>query len=390
MLGRLLTMGAAVLVAGSVCAGAAFAQDATPTDGYRCMHESDWAVDAIKRLPVSARYWLEQDVAYILSQEERCSFLMLNTAEEREHFVEQFWYRRSADPDSPGNQFKSEHYRRIVFSNTHFGGETSGWKTDRGKVYVLFGPPDAVRGGERQESNLTAMRPGVETWQYRYLEGVGENVHFDFEYVYGDYLLTPATQKLLPPALGGEPLEKYSSDMVPDQATMEIHVGPTPVPQVRFRDLQAVVTARMVRDQIKFTHEVEFAAATEATTLARIKMQIPRDRQEADGQLGAPAGYRVFVRVSKPSGWVVDTSEVTVGQATQDNLASGLTVDADVDVALTPGNYQVAIVVADAASGDVGVVCVPLNVPSYEVLGAGVLKISLDSQQGFYGKVCGR
>src|SRR5262245_39931585 len=90
--------------------------------------------EAIVSLPKIARFWLTEDVVYIIPAEERCAFLHLATDEEREHFIEQFWSRRAPDPTSLDNRFKREHYERIVFANQQFSGQLPGWKTDRGRV----------------------------------------------------------------------------------------------------------------------------------------------------------------------------------------------------------------------------------------------------------------
>jgi GWxTD domain-containing protein len=113
-----------------------------PSQG--CFEQPRGARDAIRRLPETARYWLAEDAVYIITPEERCAFLYLNTDEERERFTEQFWYRRMADAASRDYDFKTEHYRRIVFANEKYGEQIPGRKTDRGRIYVVFGPPDSV------------------------------------------------------------------------------------------------------------------------------------------------------------------------------------------------------------------------------------------------------
>jgi GWxTD domain-containing protein len=100
--------------------------------------------ETFANLPHTDKAWLTEDVAYIIQPEERCAFLKLELDDERGQFVEQFWLRRSSNPDSPDNNFKEEHYRRIVFANEKFGTKIPGWKSDRGQVYVSFGPPDTI------------------------------------------------------------------------------------------------------------------------------------------------------------------------------------------------------------------------------------------------------
>jgi GWxTD domain-containing protein len=106
---------------------------------HACFEQPDGARDAIHRLPENFYYWLAEDAVFIILPEERCAFLHLNTDEEREQFIEQFWYRRTVNPDSPNEDFKIEHYRRIAFANQKYGSGLVGWKTDRGRTYVYSG-----------------------------------------------------------------------------------------------------------------------------------------------------------------------------------------------------------------------------------------------------------
>ena len=90
------------------------------------------------------RIWLNQDVAYIITDEERRAFNDLSNDAERESFIEQFWLRRDPTPDTEENEFKEEHYRRIAYANEHFASGIPGWKTDRGRTYIVYGPPDEI------------------------------------------------------------------------------------------------------------------------------------------------------------------------------------------------------------------------------------------------------
>src|ERR1700723_3385863 len=146
--------------------------------------------DLFNELDSQYKKWLNEDVVYIISPEERPSFLHLSTNEEPEQFIESFWQRRNPDPDSPENTFKEEHYRRIAYANEHFASGIPGWKTDRGRIYIMWGPADEVdshpTGGNwdrpaDQGGGSTTTYPW-ETWRYRHLdgEGLGENVELEF------------------------------------------------------------------------------------------------------------------------------------------------------------------------------------------------------------------
>jgi GWxTD domain-containing protein len=123
--------------------------------------------------------WLNEDAAYIITNQERAAYQRLETDAERAQFVEQFWLRRDPTPDTPKNEFKEEHYRRIAYANLHFptATGTSGWKTDRGRIYILYGPPDEI--DDHSTGETKAAVPFID-WTYRYLDGVGSNVKMEF------------------------------------------------------------------------------------------------------------------------------------------------------------------------------------------------------------------
>ena len=141
-----------------------------------------------KELATPYRKWLNEDVAYIITDEERSAFMRLQTDEEREQFIENFWLRRDPTPDTVENEFREEHYRRIAYANEHFASGIPGWKTDRGRIYITYGPPDEI---DDHSSGGSYERPpeegGGETstypfqqWRYRWIEGVGTNVIIEF------------------------------------------------------------------------------------------------------------------------------------------------------------------------------------------------------------------
>jgi GWxTD domain-containing protein len=119
--------------------------------------------------------WVKEDVAYIISDQERAAFRSLTTDEEREHFIVQFWARRDPTPGTVENEYKEEHYRRIAYSNQRFAdSKVPGWKTDRGRIYITYGPPDQL------EAHAADPIPSEE-WLYKWIEGMGNNVIVRFE-----------------------------------------------------------------------------------------------------------------------------------------------------------------------------------------------------------------
>ena len=123
-----------------------------------------------KELATPYKKWLSEDVAYIITDSERRAFLQLQTNEERENFIEQFWQRRNPDPDSADNTYKEEHYRRIAYANEHFASGIAGWRTDRGRIYIMYGKPD----------DLESHTQG-ETWERPLDQGGGETSTYAYE-----------------------------------------------------------------------------------------------------------------------------------------------------------------------------------------------------------------
>jgi GWxTD domain-containing protein len=164
-------------------------QDVDPLKRERSDKEKFAAQKAVRQeLKGAYKTWLDQDVTYIISDEERKAFKNLSNDEEREAFIEQFWLRRNPNPDSPDNEFREEHYRRIAYANEHYAAGKPGWKTDRGHIYISFGAADSI---DAHPSGGTYDRPmdegggstttfPFEVWHYRYLEGIGENVDLEF------------------------------------------------------------------------------------------------------------------------------------------------------------------------------------------------------------------
>ncbi len=125
---------------------------------------------AVQKLPERYKTWLEEEVFYIISPREKSVFQQLNSDRERDLFIEAFWNQRDPTPNSPTNEFKQEHYRRINYANQFFGRSTAkpGWRTDRGRIYIILGEPrDILRTSERSELHPT------ETWFYQGLTQLG-------------------------------------------------------------------------------------------------------------------------------------------------------------------------------------------------------------------------
>src|SRR5580700_9436272 len=144
--------------------------------------------------------WLEEDVVWIITDEERAAFKQLSNDEERDNFIEAFWQRRDPTPDTEENEYKEEHYQRIAYANEHFAAGVPGWRTDRGRIYIVYGKPDEI---DSHPSGGTYERPidegGGETstfpfedWRYRYIDGIGQEVIIEFvdSCMCGEYKMT--------------------------------------------------------------------------------------------------------------------------------------------------------------------------------------------------------
>jgi GWxTD domain-containing protein len=360
-----------------------------------------------KELDNSFKTWLNEDVIYIISPEERSAFLQLSTNEEREQFIEQFWLRRSSNPDMPDNDFKEEHYRRIAYANEHFASGIPGWKTDRGRIYIIWGPPDEI---ESHPTGGTYDRPteegGGETttypwerWRYRYLEGIQENVELEFvdPSGSGEYHLTSDPSEkdalLYVPGAGLSMMEQMGLASKTDRFTrsdgthLPTSLGGTPAslneftrlelyakvqrpPEVKYKDLEALVTSRMVRDQVRFNYRTDFLKVTSDTVLVPVTVQVSNNQLQFKNKDGVyTAELNIFGRVSTLTGRVVQTFEDPLTRDYPETLYKQSMKQSSIyqkSLPLRPGLYRLDVVIKDVNSGNVGAVNTRLAVPRYE------------------------
>jgi GWxTD domain-containing protein len=402
-----------ILAGGLAYAPGVFAQDSTKnqTDQKSAKQAAKQKAksdkDLFKELDSQYKKWLNEDVVYIISPEERSAFVHLTTNEEREQFIEQFWQRRNPDPDSAENTFKEEHYRRIAYTNEHYASGIPGWKTDRGRIYIMWGPPDEIdshpSGGSydrpsNEGGGSTSTFP-FEDWRYRYLEGIGEDVNIEFvdPTMTGEFHLTmdPSEKDALTyvPGAGLTQMESMglSSKTARFNNTDGTHTaygpgGPTErqneftrlelnskiqrPPPVKFKDLEAVVTSRVVKDQVKFDYRFDFLRITSDTVLVPITVQIPtRQLSFAEKEGVDSATVNLFARITTLSGRPVQTFEDTVHRDVPAALLQQSLSTSSIyqkAVPLRPGLYRLDIVLKDVNSNNVGVVNTRLAVPRFE------------------------
>ncbi len=147
------------------------------------------AAEDKEALPARFRAWLGEEAFYIITATEKDVFLKLANDREREMFIEAFWRHRDPTPGSEVNEFKEEHYRRLAYVERRFrGGGKPGWKTDRGRVYILLGEPLTVRSFDGRTDYYPA-----EMWSYQGIEGYGLPQAFHLVFYQpggiGDYIL---------------------------------------------------------------------------------------------------------------------------------------------------------------------------------------------------------
>jgi GWxTD domain-containing protein len=361
----------------------------------------------LKELDNSFKTWLNEDVTYIISPEERTAFLQLETNEEREQFIEQFWLRRSSNPDMPDNDFKEEHYRRIAYANEHYASGIPGWKTDRGRIYIIWGAPDEIEshptGGTydrpMEEGGGSTTTYPWERWRYRYLEGIQENVELEFvdPSGSGEYHLTmdPSEKDalLMVPGAGLSMMESMGLASKTDRFTrsdgthLPTALGGTPAsmneftrlelyakvqrpPEVKYKDLEALVTSRMVRDQVKFNYRTDFLKVTNDTVLVPVTVQVPNNQLQFKNKDGVyTAQLNIFGRVSTLTNRIVQTFEDSVTRDYPESLykqSMKLSSVYQKSLPLRPGLYRLDLVIKDVDSGNVGAINTRLAVPRYQ------------------------
>ncbi len=351
--------------------------------------------------------WMEEEVAFILTDEERKAFLALSTNEEREQFIEQFWLRRDPSPDTVENEEKEEHYRRIAYANERFASGIPGWRTDRGRIYIIHGPADEVEshpsGGAynrpyEEGGGSTSTFP-FEKWRYRYIEGIGNDVILEFvdPSGSGEYRLTmdPSEKDALlhvpgaglsdmeasglaskvdrftrsdgthlPTTQGGQPMRMNQFER------LEVFAKIQRPPAVKFRDLEQLVTARIVRNQIEFDYRFDFLRVTSENVLVPVTVQIPNRQLTFKNDQGVhSATMNIFGRVTTITGRVVQTFEDVVSRDFPESLLEASLKGASVyqkAIPLRPGRYKLDLVIKDVNSGNVGVSNVVMPVPRCE------------------------
>jgi GWxTD domain-containing protein len=353
--------------------------------------------------------WLTQDVPYIITDEETRAFKQLTNDEEREAFIEQFWLRRNPNPDSPENEFREEHYRRIAYANEHFAAGKPGWKTDRGHIYIAYGKPDSTdshpSGGAYQRpqeegGGETSTYP-FEVWHYRYLEGIGDNI--DLEFVdscqCGDYHFTiDRSEKDALKMVPGAGLTQYEqmgmakkADRFKGGSMEQLGAGPNSSgnnskefdrielaakifapPPIKFSDLDNVISEHKFLNGPVFPFDVrtDFVKVTDSTVLVPVTVQLKNKDITFVTKDGVSKGLvNILIKVTTLTHKTVQSDETTVSVEEPAELLEKAQERKSVywkALPLLPGLYRIDIAIKDVNNPDhVGLFGSSLDVPTY-------------------------
>jgi len=353
------------------------------------------------------RKWLDEDVSYVITNEERTAFKALKTDEEREQFIEQFWLRRDPTPDTVDNEFKEEHYARIAYANERFASGIPGWKTDRGRIYIIWGKPDEIEshpsGGTydrpiEQGGGQTSTFP-FEVWRYRYIEGIGNEVLLEFvdPSMSGEYRLTidPNEKDALlhvPGAgltfdeqfFGRDKADRISGLTNPTNTSalgntsrmnpfdrLQLYANIFKPPEIKFKDLEAIVTTKLSYNLLPFRFRTDFVRVTEDSVLTPITILLQNKDLAFQEQQGIHrAMIHVYGKITGVNGRVAPSGvfEDTISQDIPDALFKQGLESASIHqkiIPLRPGLYKLDLVLKDINSGNVGTVSQRLQVPRF-------------------------
>ncbi|MDE0628822.1 MAG: GWxTD domain-containing protein [Bryobacterales bacterium] len=373
-----------------------------------------------KELRGPFKRWLDEDVRYIITPEERKAFVQMATDEERENFIESFWMRRDPTPDSMENEYKEEHYRRIAYANDRYASGIPGWRTDRGRIYIAYGPPDEIEshpsGGQYQRpyeegGGFTSTYP-FEIWRYRWIEGIGSDILLEFvdPTMTGEYRLTmdpsekdallhvPGAGLTLSEQMGlttkadrfrrtdgtrmGMPIGGAQSIRYNQFERLQLYANIFKPPAVKFKDLEAIVNSTIDYDTLAYEVDIHYVRVTNSSVLSGITVLLRNEDlmfKEEDGLHKAVAN--VFGRITTMTRRVQSTFEDTVSiQTTAERMHQevGRSSIYNKSVPLAPGMYRLELVVKDLVGETMGTYRTAMRVPEFddEALAASSLIIA--------------
>jgi GWxTD domain-containing protein len=357
-----------------------------------------------KELETPYRKWLNEDVAYIITDEERQAFKRLQTDEEREQFIEQFWLRRDPTPDTAENEFKEEHYRRIAYANERYASGIPGWKADRGRIYITFGPPDEIEshpsGGSYQrpaeEGGGTTSTYPFEQWRYRWIEGIGTDIIIEFvdPTMTGEYRMTmdPSEKDALlyvpnagltlmeqmglssktdrfnrtdgthlGEAFGGQPMKMNQFERLEQFAKLQ------KPPVIKFKDLESQVNSKITFNILPMKVRADFFPVTENSVLTNVTLQFDnKDLQFQNKEGVQKAVVNIYARITTMTRRVVTVFEETVTVDSAPEMLQAMSQRKSMfqkSLPLAPGTYRLNVVAKDVVAGNMNNYEVALTVP---------------------------
>ncbi len=350
--------------------------------------------------------WLDEDVRWIITDEELSAFKKLANNSERDVFIEGFWQRRDPTPDTAENEYKEEHYRRIAYANEHYAAGMPGWRTDRGRIYVMYGPPTSIdshpMGGPYQRSSeegggQTSTFP-FEVWRYRYLEGIGQEIEIEFvdDCSCGAYEMTLDRSKkdalLHVPNAGLTTMEEMGQANKADRfrgGLESIGAGPfnrnneskqfdrmetfaklNRAPDIKFKDLQnELVTHKFRTNLLPFDVQVDFVKLTSDTVLVPITLQVPLKGLTFANKDGVQrAVINVYGQLTKLSGQIVQTFEETLHRDIPAELLEKEINNVSLywkALPMRPGLYRLDVVMKDVNGDKTGIFSRSYTVPDF-------------------------
>ena len=350
--------------------------------------------------------WLDEDVRWIITDEELSAFKKLSNNAERDIFIEGFWQRRDPTPDTAENEYKEEHYRRIAYTNEHYAAGMPGWRTDRGRIYIMYGPPTSIdshpMGGPYQRSaeeggGSTQTFP-FEVWRYRYLEGIGQEIEIEFvdDCGCGAYEMTLDRSKkdalLHVPNAGLTTMEEMGQANKADRFRgglesigsgpfngnnqskqfdrMETFAKLNRAPDIKFKDLQnELVTHKFRTNLLPFDVQVDFVKLTSDTVLVPITLQVPLKGLTFANKDGVQrAVVNVYGQLTKLSGQIVQTFEETLHRDIPAELLEKEINNTSLywkALPMRPGLYRLDVVVKDVNGDKTGIFSRSYTVPDF-------------------------
>ncbi|HZE82123.1 MAG TPA: GWxTD domain-containing protein [Candidatus Polarisedimenticolia bacterium] len=391
---------------GSKSGSSAQAQPDGQQDPLKRPRKKDDKAANIEKLGGVYKKWLDEDVRWIITDEELSAFKKLANNSERDVFIEGFWQRRDPTPDTAENEYKEEHYRRIAYANEHYAAGMPGWRTDRGRIYVMYGPPTSIdshpMGGPYQRpaeegGGSTSTFP-FEVWRYRYLEGIGQEIEIEFvdDCSCGAYEMTLDRSKkdalLHVPNAGLTTMEEMGQANKADRFRgglesigsgpfnqnnqskqfdrMETFAKLNRAPDIKFKDLQnELVTHKFRTNLLPFDVQVDFVKLTSDTVLVPITLQVPLKGLTFANKDGVQrAVINVYGQLTKLSGQIVQTFEETLHRDIPAELLEKEINNVSLywkALPMRPGLYRLDVVMKDVNGDKTGIFSRSYTVPDF-------------------------